>query len=212
MTGQGVALRGHGFAERTTPAWACILLLVAGTGCAPRPTRFEIVDYGPAGEQGRFFEEFDECYYARQPDGAVDVVARRQGHLVGQAEEDTTQVIHLHGIWRPVPGDTVVESTQVNATVSYWIVSDLGGVALEGGGFVFVQENHRQDTLTGKVESSALQPVRRIGRTPSPFSRVALTGKFRAVHDRRRVIRLINEMSAQFGPLPRYEAPPPGPF
>ncbi|MBN1512176.1 MAG: hypothetical protein JXB13_09190 [Phycisphaerae bacterium] len=206
------APRLHRLAGMTMRAWACALLVFVGAGCEPRTTRFQVVDYAPDGRQGRFFEEFDECYYARQPDGAVDVVARRRGCLMGEAEEATTQVIHLHGIWRPVPGDTAVESTQVNATVSYWIVGELGGIALEGGGFVFSQENHDRDTLTGTVESSALQPVRRIGRGPSPFNRVELTGKFRAVHDRRRTIRLINDMRMQFGPLPRYESPPPGPF
>jgi len=202
----------YGSVRSATHACVCAMLILATTGCEPRSTRFQVVDYGPTGEQGRFFEEFDECCYARHPNGTVDVVARRRGRLMGQEEEPTTQVIHLHCIWRPVPGSTAVESTQVNATISYWILGPLGGVALEGGGFVFSQENHSRDTLTGNVESSALRPVRRIGQGPSLFDRVELTGKFRAVHDRRRTIRLINEMKTQFGPLPRYEAPPPGPF
>ena len=212
MTLQSNAPKLHRLAGMTARAWMCAPLILVGTGCEPRSTRFQVVDYGPAGEQGRFFEEFDECYYARHPDGTVDVVARRRGRLMGQAEETTTQVIHLHGIWRPVPGNTAVESTQVNSTVSYWIVGELGGIALEGGGFVFSREDHNRDTLTGNVESSALQPVRRIGRSPSPFNRVELTGEFRAVHDRRRTIRLINDMKTHFGPLPRYESPQPGPF
>jgi hypothetical protein len=204
--------RSRPLSRPCTLAGICVSVLLAGAGCEPRSTRFEIVDYGASGEQGRFFEEFDECYYARRTDGVVDVVALRRGRLAGEAEEDTTQVIHLHTIWRPQPGTTAVDSTQVNATISYWIMGASGGIALEGGGFLFSRENYEGDVLTGSLESSALHPVRRVGRGPSLFERAELTGTFRALRDRAKTFRLINEMKNRFGPLPRYKPPPPGPF
>jgi hypothetical protein len=199
----GAARGGRGPA-----AGAAVAILLTFTGCQPRETRFEIVDYRAGQEPVSYFQIFDECYYDLDVHGNVDVVARRRDETGAESGHATSQVLHMHGIWHAVPGQTPVESTQVNATVSYWIVSAAGGIGFEGAGFVTFREDHRGDTLTGELESSAVQPVRSIGHPPELFQRATVTGRFRAVRDKRRVVRALNQMKRLFGPLPRYDAPP----
>ena len=188
------------------------VLATACGGPAPRKTRFQVVDFRDGQAPQRYFEDFDECYYARDPNGNMDVVARRSGPLNDDPDETFAEVLHLHGIWRAVPGVTAVETTQINTTVSYWITGDSGGVGFEGGGFVVFNENRKGDVLTGELELSILRPMRQVADAPVLFQRAELTGQFRAAHDKRRVVRILNEMERYFGPMPRYEPAPPGPL
>ena len=196
-----------------TGIWPRVLVCaVLGTmigACGPRETRFEIVDYRDAAGPVTYHQAFDECYYNLSADGRVNLVARRTGRLETDPDQTVTQVVHIRGIWRAVPGTTHVERSQINAKISYWIVGGPGGVGFEGGGFVVFSENHERDVLTGQLESSALRPKRRVGTAPDIFQRAELTGEFRAKRNRRRAVRILNEMRRRFGPLPRHDAPPP---
>ncbi|UCG15207.1 MAG: hypothetical protein JSV19_07905 [Phycisphaerales bacterium] len=183
-----------------------------GPGCQQRATRFEITDYRITGEPARYFQDFEECYYDLDAMGNVDIVARHTDLLAADPDNATTQIVRLHGIWQAVPGTTRVESTQLNATVSYWIMGESGGVAFEGGGFTVFTEDAHGSILTGELELSALQPTCQVGDPPVPFARAELIGRFRATRDKRRVVRVVNEMKRFFGPAPRYEPAPPGPM
>ena len=196
-----------------------ILILAAGvlTFCALGPgchrtTRFEITDYHGKGEPNRYFQDFEECYYDLDAMGNVDIVARHTDLLTTDPDDATTQIVRLHGIWQAVPGTTRAESTQLNTTVSYWIMGESGGVGFEGGGFIVFTEDARGNVLTGELELSALQPTRQVGNPPVPFAQAELIGRFSATRDKRRVIRVVNEMKRFFGPAPRYEPAPPGPM
>ena len=188
--------------------WRSLLALagaVAMVGCGPNKTRFNIADYRADGSTTTYFEDFDECYYCREPDGRFDFIARRVGVGTRDADERITQVVHLRGIWRANPGRTYAEDTMINATVSYLIVSGAGGASFEGGGFVSFRENHSRTVATGKLELAKLAPVRRLGEGRQIFERAELRGQFRAARDRRQVVRILTEMQRLFGAMPRYE-------
>ncbi|MFH0980419.1 MAG: hypothetical protein V2A79_02640 [Planctomycetota bacterium] len=174
-------------------------------GCGPQGTRFEVVDHRTEGGPTPYFEDFDECYYMLDSAGHFDCVARRIGTGEKDPDERITQVVHLHGIWHPDPGRTYAEQTMINATVSYLIVSSAGGASFEGGGFVSFRENYGRTLATGKLELAKLAPVRRLGESKPIFERAEIKGEFMAVHDARRVVRILSEMRRLFGPLPRYE-------
>jgi hypothetical protein len=189
-------------------AWITAPLWLAA-GCQPYRTRFEITDYRDVAPPARYFEDFDECFYALDADGTLDVVARRVGASLPDSNAGTTQVLHVRRIWPAIPGMTHVERTQINARVSYWIVGASGGIGFEGGGFITCNENHAGDVLTGQLELSALTPTRRVEPAPELFQQAEVTGAFRARRDKARVVRILNELERTFGPLPRYDGPPP---
>jgi hypothetical protein len=198
------------------PSARCLLgiasiaaLLGPTAGCQPRRTRFEITDYREDAPPARYFEDFDECFYALDADGTLDVVARRDGMSFQDYNVATTQVLHVRRIWPAIPGMTHVERTQINARVGYWIVGTSGGIGFEGGGFITCNENRAGDVLTGHLELSALTPTRQVEPAPVLFHQAEVTGTFRARRDKARVVRILNELERTFGPLPRYDGPPP---
>ncbi len=191
---------------------ALLALPCAGAGCHPRSTRFEVVDYSADGAPARYYEEFDECFYDLDAQGNIEIVARRKGSMGPDDQNPVTQVVHLSSIWRAVPGTTEVESTQLNATIKYWIRGPSGGVGFEGAGFVLFQENYKRETLTGELELSNLRLTRQVGTSPLLFEQMELTGAFRATRNKRWAVRITNEMERYFGPMPRYEPAPPGPI
>ncbi len=185
-----------------------LLCGLAAGGCSYNVTRFDILDHRTEGDPARYFEEFDECYYTTNPLGGFDVVARRVG--IGQQgpDERITQIVHLRGIWCPIPGHTHAESTMINATVSYMIISGAGGAGFEGGGFISFRENYKKTVAVGKLELAKLAPVRCLGQGRQIFERAEVRGEFHATRDPRQVTRILAQMRRLFGPLPRYEPPP----
>lgn len=201
--------RGSGPGAGLKRTLISLLLVCAGAAaCAPRVTRFNIVDYRADGQTVQFFEQFDECYYSIEPDGHFDIVARRAGVAEADPAERITQVVHLRGIWHPRPGQTYAERTMINSTVSYMILSGGGGASFEGAGFVSFQENHNRTAASGQLELARLAPVRRLGEGRQLFERAEIYGGFKGVRDERRVKRILTEMRRLFGPMPRYEGPP----
>jgi hypothetical protein len=178
------------------------LLATAGTGCSVRTSTFEIVDYREPGEAKRYRETFDEAYYTLDEHGNVDIVLRRLSPRETEPGQGITQVIHIRSVWRSIPGDTVAHRTQINATVSYHILSGRVGATFEGAGSVFFTDNRRTDRLVGTLDLATLRPKRRLVAGSPLFRRAELAGEFCAARNPRRVVRIINEMNRRFGPLP----------
>jgi hypothetical protein len=178
------------------------LVLVLPLGCSLRPAAFEIVDYRDPGDAKRYRETFDEAYYDLDNQGNVNIVLRRSGGRPGAGESDVTQIVRIRSVWRPVPGKTGSHGTQINATVSYYIVGGRIGDTFEGAGSVFFTQNRGQDTLSGTLDRAVLRPKRQLAPGEPLLARAELSGEFRAARDRRQVVRITNEADRLFGPLP----------
>jgi len=201
-------LAATGCAALFRPAPALVLLL--STGCTVRTTQFRIIDYRDLGRAEVYTESFDEAYYRIDEMGNVDVVLRRRQPGIEDPRQTVTQVVHLSSMWRPIPGRTVADRTQINGTVSYLITSGQVGAAFEGAGSMFYNENRKGTVLTGTLERAYLTPQRCLNGGRALFTRAELSGQFRAARDPRRVARILNETQRLFGPIPRYQPPSPG--
>lgn len=180
------------------------LLAFALSGCSRRPTQFAVTNYTPDARPERFHEVFNECYYAPDPSGNVDVVARRVQEIEGGGEA-ITQIVHLRTMFLAVPGATHVERSMINTTINYAILSDSGGACFEGAGLVVCRENGRTQEMTGELESGRISPVRRVGASADIFDQALIEGRFSARRDRRAVVRILNELNRIFGPRPNYD-------
>ena len=206
-----MALSHQGHFQRGTGIGLLLLTLAVGTGCRERTTRFEITNYRGVGRTEYFHEVFDECYYTIGPSGNVDVVARR--HTPGSAggrrsdAESITQIIHLRTVFRAIPGTTHAERSMINGMVNYAILSDNGGACFEGAGFLTFTEKRRKPELIGRLEQAKLHSNRRVGWVGEIFDRAELTGEFLARRNRKKVIRILNELNRVFPPQPSYQPP-----
>ena len=180
----------------------CLLVLPMPLGCSGHPTAFEIVDYRDPSDAKRYRETFDEAYYDLDNQGNVNIVLRRSGGRSGAGDSEVTQIVRIRSVWRPVPGKTGSNATQINATVSYYVVGGRIGDTFEGAGSVFFTQNRGKDILSGTLDRSVLRPKRQLAPGEPLFARAELSGEFRAARDRRQVVRIMNEADRLFGPLP----------
>jgi len=172
-------------------------------GCFAKPSVFHIVDYRDGGEK-KYRETFREAYYDLDPQGNVTIVLHRSDPNPDNPRQPILQTIRLQSFWRPIPGRTVVERTQLNALVTYAIVSGRSGATFEGAGSVFFDKDWPTSKLEGTVEYSSLRPTRRLAAGDDLFKQASLEGTFRATPNARRCLRLANDIDRFFGPLPPY--------
>lgn len=197
------ANRARPFHRRILRPSATIALGVAafcgGTGCHAPRSAFEIVNHRASGEVEHFHEVFDEAYYNRDAHGNVNVVLRRSTPGEADPNQTITQVLHLRSFWRPIPGRTVTDRTQLNGLVRYHVITGQVGATFEGAGSMFFKHNPRKKILRGSVELAKLRPTRQLAAGHPIFQRAELSGTFTARYDPRRVIGIINEMNRIFG-------------
>lgn len=180
---------------------AIALAMLATCGCARNPgvSVIRLVDHREPGKTERFRESFSEAWYRIDDHGNIDLVLRRSGGRHNGDDASLTQLVHVRTIWRPVPGRTVSNRTQINATITYFLVSGRTGTAYDGAGSVFFRKK-RDGRLVGAIEHAQLNQTRRLASSSPLFARAEVSGEFTAIEDPQRVIRLVNEMNQLFGP------------
>lgn len=185
---------------RTTLA---LFLVLAASGCGrPRTNAFEIIDHREGGDASRFRETFDAGTFDVGPTGNYDIVLVNEQFDATDPSANIVQTLHLRTFWRSIPGTTVADKTQINGSVSYYIVSGELGQAYEGAGSIFVSEDRDGDKITGTLDLARLKPVRQLAASADLFERVDISGRFTATRDRKRTQQLVHEMNRRFGPRP----------
>lgn len=184
-----------------------LLALSLGVGCAAPPNSFEILDYREAAQPKRYRETFEEAYYDVDAIGNLNLVLRRQAPVEPGKPQELTQVIHIRSFWNSMPGRTIAERTQINGQVSYLVFSGEAGAGFEGSGSVFFSKDWTGSLLIGTLDHATLKPKRRLAVGSEVFARADIKGNFKAKHDPRAVVRLMNDMQRLFGPLPPYVPP-----
>lgn len=191
--------RSHGpFAPM--PLTLVILAGLSGlwiSGCATPRNTLWIVDYRD-GRQTPYRETFDECHYAEDGAGNLNIVMRRQRPVMDDPAHDVVQVVCIRTFWTSVPGTTVAHDRQINASVRYAIFSGRVSATFEGAGSVFFEEAPISDLLRIQVRQAFLAPHGQTGEASSLFHNAELRGALRASHDPARVVRITNELDRMF--------------
>lgn len=179
------------------------LFLALSTGaCAIPQSRLDVIDFSQDGSTNHYSEDFDEAYYDIDDHGNLDLILRR-AHAGRMSEEmDLTQVVHIRSIWRSIPGQTIADDDQINATINYAIMASSTGHTFEGAGSIFFRSAQRKDVLIGQLGRAVIKPSRKNSPTQPIFSRVELSGSFRAVRNTRQVKLIKNDLRRLFGSHP----------
>ena len=164
-------------------------------GCQPQATRIRIQDFLHPDGPRSLYQEFDEAYYQLDAAGSLQLVLRRQSPSQAIPTETISQIILVETFWRPIPGTTYVESTMINAKLTYLIRSGRTTRAYEGNGFVSFREARGGESLSGRIESAQLKPTAQMGRPPRPFGSAHLEGSFRALRKPRRATAILTDLT-----------------
>lgn len=178
-------------------------LLLSGLGCTASRSTFEITDFRSDGPPQTYREVFPDAYFDLDAAGNVNLVLRRSEASREVPGTNITQVVHLRTVWRPIPGVTVAERTQINGTVTYAIISGSLGATFEGAGSIFFELDKDKQRLEGSLDLATLRPVRHLAASGDFFEKAELSGRFVARRDGLRVARIVNDMNRRFGPRTR---------
>jgi hypothetical protein len=179
-----------------------VAAMVMPSACSSKKSTIEIVDFGPEGPAGHYQEEFNEAVFDIDARGHLDIVLRRQEPSPTPAGNDLTQMVHLHGIWHSIPGQTVADQTQINSCVTYAVMDGELGSSFDGTGALFLNGKLREDSLEGTLERAVLKPRRNLAAHRPLFEKADLSGRFFANRDRQRTRQLVNDLHRRFGSVP----------
>jgi hypothetical protein len=178
----------------------CLVFCLVSAGCTRPDTSFEIVNYRDHGQIEHLRETFPEAYYDVDREGNIDIVLRAESKRSADNGSRIVQIVRLRSFWRCMPGRTVANRTQLNATVTYCVISPAIVASYAGAGSLFVSQGKHADELTGEVELARLSPGTMVVGDDPVFERSELSGTFQARRDPRQVTRLVNEIERVFGP------------
>jgi hypothetical protein len=168
-------------------------------GCASPSSQLQITDYQEAGNPRRFSVSFEEAFFQTDPRGNLDLILRHYADA-GRGDPAVSQVVHVHTVWRSIPGQTTANDTQINGTVVYAILGAGASSTYEGAGAVIFGEDPVTGELVGRLSRVILLPKRDLVAGEPILRHVELDGSFRARSDRRMTAQVVNDLERMFGP------------
>lgn len=181
---------------RRGATWAVLLAGLAG--CSPESTRLHLTTYDEAGRERHHYADFNRVAFLTNPSGLLELGMRAEQPSKLDPTQTITQLIHIREVWRPRPGHTPIDSTQINVEVRYAILTPPTGVRYDGAGFLFAKIAKDGRTVSGQIESARLAPSYRMGDAALPFGPARFSGPFRAVNNPGEVIEIARQLDLLF--------------
>ncbi len=169
---------------------AAILII---NGCKSDYNRMKIVNYKTADNPETLTQNFQYAYFDVGRSGDYYIVLESFEPMTRKSAKILKQVLYAKLLWRPIPGRTYAESSQINARIEYLItVTDAvsAKVVKEGSyiqlrytgtGFICFSLDRKGKVMTGTIEQALLEPVNKTGQYP--LGKFIFSGKFRAVRN-----------------------------
>lgn len=157
-----------------------------GVGCAQPRTRIEVTRFSDPPQT--YYQEFASVWFRKTAAGEFEILLE-SGEPV--AERDILrQSVYIRVFWRPLPGKTYAEATQINAQVTYYMelsppdtgqvvsAAPRGRFCHTGSGFVSLSLDRTGHVMRGRIEQATLEPVG--PADDRSLGKMILSGTFRA--------------------------------
>ena len=166
------------------------LLLVVATllvGCAHKTPQLKVYP----SEGLPFTQRFPRGFLSINELGDSEIVLisegtenqhRQQGKILYPTNVGSVkQIVHIRILWKPLPGTRADQPTATNATINWYVRSNLPGeendkLDYSGAGFVAVYPNKRGAHIVIKNANLALR--QRSGEIQDPFNKPYISGSF----------------------------------
>ncbi|HPD30841.1 MAG TPA: hypothetical protein PLL20_12655 [Phycisphaerae bacterium] len=185
----------------SSKVWHGVMLagLLAGlAGCSSQSTRIHLTTYDETGREQHHYADFNRVAFLINPSGLLELGMRVEQPSKLDPTQTITQLVHIKEVWKPVPGRTAVERTQINVQVRYGILTPPTGVRYDGAGFLYARFKEGSTTISGEIESGRLAPSYRMADAMLPFGVARISGPFRAVKNPGEVIEIARQLDLLF--------------
>ncbi len=165
--------------------------MIVMSGCQSKYNRMRIVNYKIPDNPETIIQDFKEAYFYQGLRDNYYIVLKNTEPMTRENKRILKQILYARILWKPIPGRTYAESSQINARVEYLItvvdstdkpvVKQGSYLTLRyvGTGFICFSLNRKGDVMTGTMEQVLLQPTEQSDKYP--LGRFILSGKFRAI-------------------------------
>jgi hypothetical protein len=187
--------------------WCRVLLRVGAalwplwlSGCARPVSALEFTSHKGASSPETYRLALDECAYYVGPGGDY-YIGGRATHTAGEGRGGSiVQLLEVHLFWKPWPGKTFDDSSSIDATIRYAIVTERGTVTYSGTGFVYPRKRWLGNELIVDVEVARLRLESRQGDSPDLFGAARLAGTLVAKENASLAVDLRRQLELQGGP------------
>jgi hypothetical protein len=162
---------------------AATLLPALLLGCARPAGTLDLTSYKDPYFPETYHVEFDECAYYAGPSGDYHIVGRARHIPEENSGGEITQLMHVHLFWHPRPGKTFANSSTVDATIRYAILTGQGAAVYAGTGFVYASKRRLSDKLAVEIENARLRLEVVEGDAPDLLGAARVVGELVAKED-----------------------------
>jgi hypothetical protein len=173
--------------------FSCLILLVLVMGCQTGSNIMVLVNYARPEKPERLGQNFNRGYFTCNAFGEYEILLESTEPIARGSDQILHQSLYVMTIWKPLPGRTYADSSQINARMVYLVkigdnpdapvVSQTGEATLryQGTGFISFETDRSGNVLTGTIEQSLLQPSHK--KSSYRLGTFEMSGAFRAVKD-----------------------------
>jgi len=175
---------------RASPATltALILISVVGTlaGCRQETNRIVVTAYSDPHSPEQYYQDFDRAAFSSSGAGQYEILLESSEGMDTFGRQVLYQALHGRIFWRPLPGKTYAEASQINAQIDYQLrlasaesaevssQTPRSPIYYQGSGFISFSFNRDRTVMRGRIERALLEPRN------AEISRLILKGKFTA--------------------------------
>ncbi|NLE28055.1 MAG: hypothetical protein GX629_00115 [Phycisphaerae bacterium] len=172
---------------------SCLILLVLALGCRTGSNSMVLVNYARPETPEKLGQTFNRGYFTCNAFGEYEILLESTEPISTENNQVLHQSLYLTTIWKPMPGRTYADSSQINAKMVYLVkiadhpdaavVSQTGQATIryQGTGFVVFDVDRSGNVLTGTIEQALMQPAHK--KSNYRLGTFELSGSFRAVKD-----------------------------
>jgi hypothetical protein len=176
--------------------WILCIVALFGTmavgGCGTTIAHLEI---SPNTGQTPVVQDFPHAYLAVGEDGDDDIAlvseglipSQTRGHVLEPSQIDPLkQIVHIHVLWRPLPGTRADQPTSTNAIIDWYVLSNMPDssddrLVYRGAGFITIYPTKRGAHIV--IRSASMSISQKTGDLVDPFGPASLAGAFDVIRN-----------------------------
>ncbi len=170
-----------------------LICLIIG-GCKSfGPLRIKPVQNTTSGE---LRPQFPTAYYRVSRDGTCYFYL--QTTTPARAGQVIRQIALIRVFWRPVPGETPILPTAINATFRYIVITPSGAGIYSGAGFIRLHNSRHARVMHASIVDGSLHLISSSGYFHDPLGPARITGDFHALRSKEKTISLSLQTRREF--------------